>query len=103
MLKSFKPVIFLSPWQWLTKNDSFEQEWAIGTGRLPYKTNEVRFNVDIPESNIKSLMSWNQAKFMVPEVADILSTYGDPENWFVYNGIIYPKWLSNLTRNEKFK
>ena len=95
MLKSTSPLSFLYGKQWLTQNSSFDQEWAVGTGKLPYKRNEVRIEVEIPSDSEHNLMSWNRAKFLTPEVAEVLSCRGDPENWFIYDGNISPYWLKD--------
>jgi hypothetical protein len=101
LLTSLYPTIHHSArWQWLTTNSSFDQEWAIGTGSLPYKRNEVRITVTIPKHHKVNLKPWSQVKFIVPEVATLLSAYGDPENWWLYEGIILPKWLGEIIRDE---
>ena len=103
ILKSDPPnVEFISGYQWLTKNKSFEQDWARGTGRLPYKRNEIRLTIEIPKDHYSDIRPWSQVKFMVPKVADILSAYGDPENWILYEGVVWPKWIVSVDKNTNY-
>lgn len=96
MLKSISPLTFLESKQWLTKNSDFNQEWAHGTGALPYKRNEVRLTVSVPISKMQNCKPWTQMQFLVPLVAKDLSAYGDPENWFIYQGQIKPDWIVKI-------
>jgi hypothetical protein len=98
MLKSFNPVAMIPNKQWLTKNPNFDQGWAVGTGRLPYERNEVRLTIEIPIDHRHLLKPWSQMKFMVPDVADDLeaSDLADPENWFIYQGSMNPKWIKEI-------
>lgn len=100
MLKSLRPVEFIFNKQWLTKNRSFDQSWAEGTGRLPYKRNECRLTIQIPEHLQEKLKPWSQMKFLVPEVADDLSAFGDPENWLIFDGAILPDWIVKIDFKE---
>lgn len=93
MVKSMNPPQFIMGKQWLTKNPHFEQSWAKGTGRLPYKRNEVRLTIEIPEDYQHQCKPWSQMKFLTPEVADMLSAFGDPENWYVFDGSISQHWI----------
>lgn len=101
MVKTFKPLTFLFNKQWLTKNPYFKQDWAIGSGILPYKRNEVRLTVKIPFENYDLCKPWTQMQFLTPDVAKQLSAYGDPENWWIYQGEIPPKWIVKVTKSEK--
>ena len=93
ILKSFSPLAFINGYQWVTINPDFEQSWAKGTGRLSYKRNEVRFTIQIPEGEKHRLKPWNQMRFMVPETAEDLSSFGDPENWCLFEGTICSSWI----------
>lgn len=103
MVKSFNPPTFLLNKQWLTKNESFNQGWSVGTGRLPYKRNEVRLKIEIPNSKLENLKPWTQMKFLVPLVANDLeaSDLADPENWFIYQGAIKPSWIVDIVENKE--
>lgn len=105
MLKSFKPIQFLNNKQWITKNASFEQGWSVGTGRLPYKRNEVRLTLKIPMEKMENCKPWSQMKFLVPDVAFDLEDdpSADPENWWIYQGVISPKWIADVAFNENYK
>ncbi len=102
MLKSWSPVSFIFNKQWLTKNESFNQGWSVGTGKLPYKRNEVRLTFEIPLDKLVNLKPWSQMKFLVPLVAKELedSDLADPENWFIYQGTVKPEWISEIDYND---
>lgn len=102
MLKSLNPLAFIHGRQWLTKNPSFDQEWAVGTGALPYKRNEVRLTIEIPEALAENVKPWSQMRFLVPEVAGDLSMFGDPENWMIYIGDVRPHWIVEIDRNAGY-
>jgi hypothetical protein len=80
------PPTIVRGWQWLTRNPSFEQEWAIGSGVLPYKRNEVRLTFHVPAVRESELS----------EAYDILSMLGDPENWMLWHGIMPAAWITNI-------
>ncbi len=99
MVKSLSPATFLFNKQWITTNPRFSQEWAEGTGTRPYKRNEIRLTIDIPDDKMTNAKPWSQMKFLTPEVADDLSAFGDPENWWIYQGEIRPKWILEVVHN----
>ncbi|MBL7544296.1 MAG: hypothetical protein JNL11_10785 [Bdellovibrionaceae bacterium] len=103
MLKSINPPSFLFNKQWLTKNPSFDQGWSIGTGKLPYKRNEVRMTIDIPLEERINLKPWSQMKFLVPLVANDLeaSDLADPENWLIYQGTVKPEWIKEIKEQSR--
>lgn len=102
MVRSMDPPSFISNKQWLTKNESFAQGWSVGTGRLPYKRNEVRLTVEIPLSEMENCKPWTQMRFLTPLVAYDLedSPHADPENWWIYQGKIKPDWIKEILHNE---
>lgn len=98
LITSLEPVRLERGWQWLTKNPSFHQEWARGSGQLPYKTNEVRLMISIPDRD-SNLKKWSQIGFLYPEVMKVLNAYGDPENWMLYEGNIPREWVQAISKN----
>lgn len=102
MVKSFQPASFVFNKQWITKNSSFDQGWSVGSGLLPYKRNEVRLTIQIPLSKIENCKPWTQMKFLVPLVSNDLesSDLADPENWWIYQGEINPKWITKVDFNK---
>ncbi len=66
---------------------------------MPYKRNEVRLTVDVPDFAIEKVNSWQKMFFLVPEVADDLSRYGDPENWVLFDGNIPAAWIIETQEN----
>ncbi len=97
MLISFTPLKFVPNKQWLTVNPVFEQSWLNPNSTLPYKRNEVRVSVNISDAQMQFCKPWSQMQFLCPAVAKDLSAYGDPENWYVFDGIIKPEWISDPT------
>lgn len=96
MVKTLNPPSFIPGMQWLTKNGEFSQSWAKGAGRLLYKRNEARITFCLPDDDRK-LMPWlGKAEFLTPEVSRDLSAYGDPENWFVYDGSVPASWIIEI-------
>ena len=100
-----RPIEILRGYQWLTSNGNWDQKWAEGTGRLPYKRNEVRFTVQIPMSQSILLKQWTDVgPSLVPqETYDILTSCGDPENWWVFAGTIPPDWLTHCENKPELK
>lgn len=101
LLKSLEPPKFLFGWQWLTTNADWDQSWAEGTGRLPYRRNEVRLTIEIPEQYMDHLQPWSQVRFLVPDVGPLLSMYGDPENWWLFRGSVRPEWIRKIEHNRR--
>ena len=102
VLLNDKPIQFAQGYIWLTKNPDFDQSWSVGTGRLPYKRNEVRFDVNIPKSHERDLFTFSQLNLLLHfknGVHEILGSQGDPENWFVYEGKIPRSWLKKIKHN----
>ena len=87
-------------WQWLTINPDFAaQIWQSG-GSLPYRRDDFRFSVDLPERAICRLFHWLSycKPFNDPVHADMNSD-GHPENWFVFKGEIDREWIVGLDPN----
>ena len=101
MVISMSPPRFLQNKQWITVNPDFDQSWAVGTGFLPYKRNEVRITIKIPLEKMENCKPWSQMKFLTPLVANDLSCMGDPENWWIYQGEIKPKWITEVVYNDR--
>lgn len=101
MVKTISPVTFIFNKQWLTKNPEFNQSWLNPNSQLKYKRNEVRLTIEIPIKQTQNCQPWSQMRFLVPLVADELSAFGDPENWFIYQGNIKPEWIIDVYQNEE--
>lgn len=89
------PPKFKGGHQWLTINPDFNQSWC-EYSMLPYDRSEVRIEVAIQK--IAHLYKWTQfgEKMAGKEMFDTLSEFGDPENWYIYRGIITPMWFLNI-------
>lgn len=95
---SIAPPRLLYGYQWLTLNpDASAQEWAEGTGRLPYSRTEARLKIKIPKPHRFLLMPWSDVRHLTP-LADGLSAFGDPWNWLVFKGRIPPAWIRDVSR-----
>ncbi len=103
MLRSLDPITFYSNYQWLTTNSTFDQSWLNPNSTLPYKRNEVRLTIDVPDHAMELCKPWSQMKFLVPDVAKDLSAYGDPENWWVYSGNIPARWILEISSPDSAK
>ena len=93
------PVQLRPGYRWLTVNPEWEQDWAEGTGRLPYKRNEVRLTVAVPPSKEANVRNWLLAGPFLSRMYDVLSEYGDPHNWRLYEGDIPPSWITAVDHN----
>ena len=86
---------------WLTANESFyTQGWSTMLG-LPYDRSEFRMTVDIPDSHADRLTRWltfcEQGRVNTLTAA-IANMAGDPENWWLYEGAIPPRWIKSFDR-----
>lgn len=103
MVRTFNPPTFLHNKQWITINPEFDQSWAVGSGILPYKRNEVRLTIELPLAEIENCKPWSQMRFLTPAVAKDLEAYGDPENWHIFQGRIKPQWITQVDYNKDAK
>lgn len=89
---------FMSGCQWLTINPDFDQSWC-QYGSLPYDRTANRLNIEIPDRPARYLLKWTEKgqKLAGKEIYDILSEFGDPENWYIFKGIIKPEWIKKVT------
>ena len=78
-------------YQWLTRRPDFKQAWCEG-GSLQYDRSEYRITIEIPKLRQKNLFKWLD-KCETNKLAADLNYRGDPENWFIYHGIIAPQWI----------
>jgi hypothetical protein len=97
-----KPV-FKAGYQWLTVNPAFDQSWD-SMSTLPYDRTAVRIEVGIKKPS--RLYKWTKSgrKIAGNEMYEVLSSFGDPENWYVYHGIIKPTWFKGIVfKNRELK
>ena len=92
-------VGFIKNRQWLTSNKSFVQDWETGSS-LPYRRNAIRITIKIPKFNMLHLTRWIlfDSFGKLEETSKILNSFGDPENWFIYNGKVLTSWFREITR-----
>lgn len=87
--------------QWLTSNPEFHQEWAnTEYTTLPYDRTEYRLTVVIPKAARDRLFRWLDICDKLP-IDEAMNAYGDPENWFVFQGRIKPGWIRRVEQKEK--
>lgn len=92
---SLDPPVINNGYQWLTSNESFDQPSLVGTGALPYSKTEVRMSVVIPDKKLGNLLKFDEHKELTP-LYDDLTILGDPENWYVYRGMIPRGWIRRV-------
>lgn len=86
----------LSGWQWLTANPDFNQGWAnTEFSILPYDRTAFRIEIVIPKTARKRLYKWLDICSRFP-IDQHLNTYGDPKNWYVFDGRIKPGWIRQI-------
>ncbi len=92
-------VTLLPDSQWLTINNSFDQEWE-GYSSLPYRRNAYRITIKIPKT-ADDLIRWAVIcqHLIFKETAEILNEFGDPENWYLYKGRIKPGLFREIVKN----
>lgn len=98
-----KGVQFLRSTQWLTTNPDFNQSWsAAELSKLPYDRTDNRLTICIPHNETKNLVSWTTfGPVAAPKTYEVLSSFGDPENWYVYLGSIPPEWIIERVKKGK--
>ena len=86
---------------WLTVNSDFHnQEWN-SMRTIPYDRCEFRITVNVPADSECHIINWLEycaSGNISNEMADGLNAIGDPENWRLYRGIIWPKWFTAIDR-----
>lgn len=97
---SVDPPILVKDFQWLTTNKTFDQSWC-RYGTLPYNRNDYRITVKIPKNKRNLLIRWmllcKHEKFKLSAMA--LNSQGDPNNWYLFKGIVKPKWFRDVIEN----
>lgn len=94
---SLDPPELIKGYQWLTRNSSFDQSWC-GHSSLPYNRNDYRIQLAIPKKYQKNLHKWLPCGKIWSSFEN-LGAHGDPENWYLYNGFIIPKWFKKIKGN----
>lgn len=102
LLRERPPTIDTS-YRWLTVNPDWNQSWAEGSGRLPYKTNEVRLGIDVPAEHEHSILVWKEVGPILSSAYGLLSMFGDPENWRLFRGNLPPSWIVESENNPAYQ
>jgi tetratricopeptide (TPR) repeat protein len=94
--KKEKPTKLKEGYIWLTSNNNFIQSWCLREFRsIPYIRSTVRISLEIPKQHYENLHKWMDWGKQFDSY-DNLSSFGDPENWYVFHGIIPPSWFIQL-------
>ena len=92
-------VICIGGYQWLTRESSFEQPWAL-LGQLPLSKTGWRITVAIPDERLRSLAHWpTLCARHNPQCADAFNAIPGSSDWFVFKGRIPPAWFMATERN----
>ncbi len=90
----------LPGWQWLTSNPDFNQQWAnTEFSTLPYDRTAHRLTIVIPKTAKNRLHKWLDICGKLP-IDQHLNAYGDPDNWYVFQGRIKPGWIRQVEQKE---
>jgi hypothetical protein len=94
------------PYQWLTRNSSFDQQWCL-LGNLEYSRNAYRIAIQLPDrprdfTKTPFLFKWEElCRRCRPDcMEEVNKTGGDVDNWFVFRGRIPPHWFIEVKRNN---
>jgi len=91
-------------YQWLTtEQDPQKQSWAT-QNMINYSRTEYRLTISIPDSYHKKLIrAVDFVKGMPEKAQEIVTKWAGSEKWYVYHGIIPPKWIVGCHRMEGTK
>lgn len=91
---------FIYGYQWFTANPAPEQSWNEGSS-LPYDRCEYRLTVNVPDIYECNILNWLEGGRSLSTFYDIANSYGDPENWRLYKGVIPPGWIKRVDRFKR--
>lgn len=98
--KEGHPVIHMG-WQWLTLDPEKEhQSWNTHV-LLNYDRTEYRWTVEIPEAFETQLYGRDRMAKAIPGSEAAFDGWDGSENWRVYRGPIFRRWLKKLDRWNK--
>jgi hypothetical protein len=96
-------VQFVRGYQWLTKNSDWKQSWCEHS-TLPYRRDEVRLTVELPQYPTGRILPWLEYCLVHPDqLQKDLNAYGDPWNWVLFRGNIEPGWIEKHELNPSMK
>lgn len=69
---------------------------------VKYDRAAVRIELEIPESEKENLVKWTEGgRFLTePQTYEGLTRFGDPDNWYVFRGIIPASWFVSAVNRE---
>jgi hypothetical protein len=108
VLESNKAIL-VGPFQWLTSNKEFDQQSWAKQILLPYSRTEVRVQITVPKHHRGKLIRarWGGKYDLPNNIADALykltKDWEGSEDWFVFNGIIPPGWIREITEYKAVK
>lgn len=96
-------IHFKEHYQWLTSNPDWKQSWCENQILLKCDRTEWRLIIEIPDSHKINLLVWIIAGPMLTPVFSILSMFGDPHNWYLYDGDIPKNWFKKIEQKQSSK
>lgn len=93
---------FMQRTQWLTADkDPARQSWNTHS-LVPYSRAAYRLTVSIPYSHRKKLIKATEfIKALPEENIGLVGDWAGSENWYVYIGVIPPKWIIGYDRMKE--
>lgn len=94
-------ITFMRGYQWLTLDGEWDQSWATPElSNLPYRKNEYRLTVQVPNFAMRNLVSWSEYSQKVnPPSALYIQSFRGYRHWWLYNGIIPFIWVVAVDHN----
>jgi hypothetical protein len=62
---------------------------------IPYDRTELRLTIALPKVERFNLFKWTEFGKYNPFIED-LNSFGDPESWYVFRGVIIPYWITDI-------
>lgn len=83
-------------YQWLTVNPDWFPRWASGIAHK-YNRSQIRLTISLSKTD-RNLLYWPEhGPRLIPlSMLDTLNTGNDPDNWYVYHGVIRPKSILSI-------
>ena len=90
---------FIDEHQWLTAEpDPRKQSWATSV-LIPYSRTACRLTVEIPPSRMRKLhKALTFVKSLAPQHRPIVEGWEGSESWYIYKGVIPPKWIKAVEK-----
>lgn len=96
-------ITFMRGYQWLTLDGNWDQSWANPKlSPLPYRKNEYRLTIQIPNFAMKNLVSWlDYSQKVNPPSVTFLQSFRGHRHWWLFQGIIPFLWVVAVDHNPE--